>query len=173
MTYIFIGFLFVFFDITFFIVNLMPDLIGFALIFMGVLKFDNKVNNFIKVKPWLIYMVIYSLLAYLCLLLGVNVNNILFDILRHISIVIIIYCAWLIIMGINELERMNNIDLCFDKLIKVWKYKVILAIASAICSYLIFSSIFVFLLMVIVFAAFVNEVYFLVLMYRVQKIYNK
>ena len=77
MSKIFIGFLFVFLNLSFklddtHVINLLPDFIGFMLLYLGTRELREESRRYTTAAPWLLVLTAYGIACWLMKLLGIN-----------------------------------------------------------------------------------------------------
>lgn len=162
MLKIFIGYIFVFFDINIFGFDILANFIGYILIYMGLCKFSNVVS-FKKAKPWVIVMTVVSLIESICKLLGYD-SVILF---LMIFILVSLYIMYLIDIGIREIEQDTGIDLYSQALLFILKFQAIFTIGSTLL--LVFGFDETLTLVFSVLAVIANIIFF-VYLYKAKKV---
>lgn len=125
MRNIFIGFILVFLDFNLTLGNskigLIPDFIGYIVMINGLVELAEESPYFIKIKPYVTGMVIYSGILYVLDLLGAAASLGAFTyVLAILSTVISLYISYNIVMGVIEMERNYNTDLNGDSLKSAW-----------------------------------------------------
>ena len=138
MRNIFIGFLFVFLDFNLTLgtsqIGLIPDFVGYILVFQGLAELENMSLRFTKARPFSLGMAVYTGLLYVLAVLGIGTNDILSFVLGLISTLISLYISYNIVMGIKEIEASSGRFLNAQGLYSSWT---LLAILSLIV-YLLF-----------------------------------
>lgn len=136
MRNIFVGLLLVFLDFNLDIgitrVGLIPDFIGYILIYQGLGEISLLSGWFAKVRPFALGMSIYTALTYAGDLLGMWAQqNIWFIsvLLGLVSVGVSLYISYGIVMGVKDLEVSEGRRLEGERLYQVWR---MLAIFSAI-----------------------------------------
>ncbi|BBF44707.1 hypothetical protein lbkm_3441 [Lachnospiraceae bacterium KM106-2] len=199
MKKIFIGLFFILFEYTFSInkleIGLVPDFVGYILIFMGLGELENESTYFKKLKGVVIGMVGYSSILYILTLFRLiqdkqNIWEVL--LLGLIVAVAELYILYEIIMGLQELEQVKQRDFQVISLKSIWKSQAIIsAIIEVIGLGLIlclgsvdnikkigskFEGPIMFVTMVIIglgIAGFVLNINFLVKFYKAKKEYEQ
>ena len=77
MSKIFIGFLFVFLNLSFklddtHVINLLPDFIGFMLLYLGTRELREESRRYTTAAPWLLVLTAYGIASWLMKLLGID-----------------------------------------------------------------------------------------------------
>lgn len=162
MTHIFVGYLLVFFDITVNGIDLLPNFLGYALIFIGLGKLAEKSVCFAKGKPWALGLAVFTALVQV-IRVDFPVSYVLFT----LAAVAGLYLMYQIDHGVLEMEQAEGLDLGADKLIEIWKLQAIFHIS---CSFPSFGT--GALLGLLIVAGFVTNVIFLVRFYRTKKAYE-
>lgn len=138
MQNIFIGFLFVFldFNLTFGSsqVGLIPDFVGYILVFQGLAELDTMSPRFLNARPFALGMAVFTGLLYVMALFGVGTNDIISFALGLVSTLISLYISYSTVMGIKDIEASSGRFLNAQGLHSSWT---LLAILSLIV-YLLF-----------------------------------
>jgi glucan phosphoethanolaminetransferase (alkaline phosphatase superfamily) len=172
MRKIFIGMLFVFLDFTLTLntsrIELIPDFIGYILMVQGLMELADESLWFGKVRPYAIGMAIYSGVLYVFDLFGTtDSTGVLSWVFGLISTGISLYISYGIVMGVQDIESMQNRNLDGSELMAKWK---LYAILSAIIYLLVFIPV---LNVLAIIAGFVIAVYFLIAFHRTSKLYEQ
>ena len=172
MRKIFIGMLFVFLDFTINLntsrIGLIPDFIGYIIMVQGLVELADESFWFEKVKPHAIGMAIYTGALYAFDLFGISESTgILSWLLGLISTGISLYISYGIVMGVQNIESMQNRNLDGDELMAKWKM-------YAILSLIIYLLVFIPVLNILaIIAGFIIAIYFLVGLNRTKKLYEQ
>jgi hypothetical protein len=126
MRNIFIGFILVFLDFNLDLGNLriglIPDFIGYYIMIKGLEEMVGESELFIKIKPIVAGMAVYSGILYSLDLIGVSVSlGALTYVLAFTSSVISLYISYNIVMGVMDMEVKHNTTLNGDSLKSTWK----------------------------------------------------
>lgn len=138
MKNLFIGMIFVFLNFTISIsgssIDIIPDFIGFYLILKGLEELKGYSEKFIKIRPLVIILGIYSLLTFALGLFGItnNLGNLAF-VLVLINVIALIYVTYNIILGIMDIEKNINISIETNIVMNRWK----MMIAFNVLSYVV------------------------------------
>lgn len=149
MKKIFLGLLFISFNYAINIhnmsVGLIPDFIGYLLMLFGTKELISESENFSKVRPALMGMLVFSVIIYLLNLAGIigTSNEVLAMLINIIAVIGSLYSSYMITCGVADMETNLNIKLAADKLMYKWKIKamflilgylvIFIPIASLIC----------------------------------------
>lgn len=108
-------------------IGLIPDFLGYILILKGVREIVSESEYFTKIELHIKLMVLYTLFLYIMDLLGnsSHINDIFNIVLGIIFAIIALYIVYNIIMGIIDIEKINNYNLKSDILYSLWKARVI------------------------------------------------
>lgn len=125
MRNIMIGFLLVFLDFNLNInaskIGLLPDFIGYIIMGKGLLEMAGDSSLFMKAKPFVSAMAVYSGILYFMDLFGMSVSlGGLSYILSIISVFASLYISYQIVMGVVEMEAKYNINLNAANLRSTW-----------------------------------------------------
>lgn len=133
MRKIFIGMLFVFlnFNLTVngMVIGLLPNFVGFILVYVGLGEISADSRIFADTRPWAIAATVYSFVLYVLDLFGLASQELLIIILGLIQGGLSIYISYKIIMGIKEVEAARGADLQSDGLYKIWLPLVVLSLS--------------------------------------------
>lgn len=170
MNNIFIGLLFVFldFDIQFGAskVGLIPDFIGYILIFIGLAELTAGNDRFSRVRPFAVYMAVYTGVLYAMDLFSISYNlGIISSLLDLASLIVSLYISYSIVRGVQDLETLLEQDLNGGPLYNTW-------LALVVCTVAIFFIAFVPGLNVLcLIAGVVVGIVFLVMFNRTKNLY--
>lgn len=126
MNSIFKGMIFVFLSFTFTFnnskIDLLPDFIGYFMIIKGLDELYNQSENFIKIKPFVLGLGVYSLITFIINLAGITTElGYLAVIAGILYTIFLIYITYKIILGIMDIEKKINKSLNTEKLMSNWK----------------------------------------------------
>lgn len=175
MIYIFIGYLFIFFQITTSInisgVPVLPNIIGNIFIIVGINKLSDRSSNISKAKSWTIVILIYSLLIYVGFVVGMDFSSLPFLILNLITVFVKLYILYLIDIGIHEIEQTQNIILGSKRLLQIWKVQFL---TWTICSLVSLDCVgsLKYVTSIFTYTAFIINIVFLINFYKAKKIYD-
>ncbi|MGB4660769.1 MAG: hypothetical protein WBI07_16480 [Mobilitalea sp.] len=161
MKNIFIGFILIFLDFSLNLGNskigLIPDFIGYIIMIKGLEEMAEESNFFIKIKPFVAGMAIYSGILYFMDLIGASVSlGTLTYLLAFMSIVVSLYISYHIVMGVIEMEGTYQTFLNGNSLKSTWQLLAIFNVLSLVSLLIPVAAIFFIL------ASFVVAVCFLV-----------
>lgn len=128
MSYILFGYLLVFLNIRINGFDIMPDFIGYLLIFAGVNKFRERNSYFSKARFWALFMGVVAFSDLLHLEIITIESELFMMLLVFVSVfftVIPLYLMYVITRGIAELEWETGAYLGEDKLMQAWKINAI------------------------------------------------
>lgn len=125
MKNIFIGFVLIFLEFSLDIGNskigLIPDFVGYIVMINGLVEMDGESTLFMKVKPYVTVMAVYSGFLYLLDLLGASLSlGMLAYALAFISTAISLYISYNIVMGVIDIEGKYNKSLNGNNLKTTW-----------------------------------------------------
>lgn len=169
MMHMFIGWLFIFFHVKINGFDLLPNFIGYALIFIGLTRLAGKSLNFEKAKPWAMGMSIVTFPVCIGQFFGFNFGNPVFRVVNLLSVLVRLYILYLINLGVREMEQKQNIDLGSEMLLRIWKIQVVVNILCTGLS-LIHIKIVVLIVSLLAVIGVVTNAVFLVYFYRTAKI---
>ena len=172
MRNIFIGLLFVFLDFNLNLgsstIGLIPDFIGYILIYQGLGEISLLSGWFAKVRPWALGMIIYTAFLYALDLFGLwsgTSMSYVGILLGLASIGVSLYISYGIVMGVKDIEASEGRRLDGERLFQIWKVMAILSAAS----YLLL--IIPALAMVSIIASLIVGIVFLVAFSRTKNLY--
>ena len=125
MTKIFVGFLFVFLNFNFtlndtYVINLLPDFVGFILLYMGTRELLEESPRYTTAGPWLLGLTAYGI------------------------------ASWVIIKGFEDIEKNNSAGIAAAESMRSWKICAILNIVAVALSWVPVLSVLLLLGMVVV-----------------------
>ena len=155
------GFLFIFLDFSLNLGNskigLIPDFIGYIIMIKGLEEMAEESNFFIKIKPYVTGMAIYSGFLYFMDLFGASVSlGIMTYLFTLTSIVVSLYISYNIVMGVIEMEGTYHTFLNGNTLKSTWQFLAIFNVLSFVSLLILVAAIFFIL------ATFVVAICFLV-----------
>jgi len=158
---IFIGFILAFINFNINIGNsnigLFPDFIGYILIIVGLEEMVHESTFFIKIKPFVTGMAVYSGFLYFIDLIGASVLfGAMTYLLAIISTAISLYITYNIVMGVIDMEGKYNTYLNGENLKSTWK---LLAIFNVITFVFLLIPFFAIISIVL---SFIAAIYFLI-----------
>ena len=172
---IFIGYLLVFFHIRLNGFDILPDFIGYLLIYLGATTLYFKSDSLAKSRPISIIMTVFSFLTVVGSIIGINYNSAVFVALNFVSVILVLYLTYLVVKGIQEIEKYDNIYLLGDKTEKVFKVQVFVNIISEILTIpvsLFQSEAVAIILSLFLIAVMVVNVILLVHIFNAKKLYD-
>ncbi len=137
MKNIFIGFIFIFLDFNLKLGNskigLIPDFVGYMIMLNGLEEMARESKFFIKVRPYVTGMAVYSSLIYIVDFFGASVSlGLLSFSLAFTSTIISLYISYNIVMGVLDIEEQYNTHLAGPSLKTRWQYLAIFSVSSFI-----------------------------------------
>ena len=141
MDRLFWGFFFLFlnFNLTFngASLNLLPDWIGYILLYLGCGQLLSESEMFQKPRPFCVALSVYAGVLWLMDLLGIGANFFVVSwILGFAATCLDLYTSMLVVDAITNVEMHRNYDLCAAHLRKVWKVLAVCTIAAYILTIL-------------------------------------
>ena len=111
--------------------ELLPDWLGFILLYLACQELLAESELFKKPQPFCIGLAIYDGILFLMKLLGISANlGILSWVLGLAAVCLNLYVSMLIIDALTNVEMRRNYDLCTTHLRKVWKVLAVATIAA-------------------------------------------
>ena len=148
--------------------GLLPDWVGFLLLYLGCGRLLEESELFRKPRPFCVGLSIYTGVLWLMGLLGISTDlGILSWILGLVAVCLNLYTSMLIVDAITNVEMRRNYDLCAAHLRKVWK---VLAVCTAAATLLMIVPALALLCAVI---ACITGIVFLVAVHGTRKAYRQ
>ena len=111
--------------------QLLPDWVGFILLYAACNELESESELFQKPRPFCVGLAVYTGILWLMDLLGIGANlGILSWILGLTATCLNLYVSMLIIDAITNMEMRRNYDLCSAYLRRVWKVVAVATIAA-------------------------------------------
>lgn len=134
MKKIFVGFLFVFlnFNLTLdntHVINMLPDFVGYLLLYMGTRELLEESPRYTAAGPWLLGLTVYGIASWLINLLGVD-GGWVTSLLTLIAAGVTYYATWLVIKGFQDIENNNSVGIAAAESMRSWKICAIMNIAA-------------------------------------------
>lgn len=172
MSSIFAGLLIVMIDFNFTVndsvIELLPDFIGYFLIFRGLGILNGESEEFGKAKPWTIGMIAFSATIYVLDLFGAASSMGVFAyIVSLTATVIFLYILHIIIKGMLDIETKRSCNLNAEQLKNVWLTNSIVQVAA------FGLNIIPKLALISLVIAFISNIVILILFSKSTKLYNK
>ena len=154
MTKIFAGFLFVFLNLNITVnnanvINLLPDFVGFILLYMGTRDLLEESPRYVTAGPWLLGLTAYGIANWVLNLLGID-GGWVTSLLVLVAAVATYYATWLVIKGFVDIERNNSVEIGAAGSMRSWKICAILNIVAVALSWVPVLSVLLLLGMVVV-----------------------
>ena len=144
--------------------QLLPDWLGFILLYLACGELLQESEMFRKPQPFCIGLAIYTGILWLLDLMGIGANlGIVSWILSLAATCLNLYVSMLIIDALSNVEMRRNYDLCVAHLRKVWK---VLAVATVAANVLLIVPV---IALVCVLVACVTGIIFLVAVHGTRK----
>ncbi len=131
MNTIFVGMIFTLFDFNIKLggssLGLLPDFVGYILIFRGLDELVEQSAQFAKAKPWALGLAVYTGVMYGAALFGIvqsNVMQFVLGALAHAAALVVTY--W-IVAGVREIETARVRDLLGQRLKSLWLYHTVVS----------------------------------------------
>lgn len=135
---IFIGLLWVFLDFNLDLgtirIGLIPDFVGYIFIIKGLEEMASQSTFFSKTKPFATGMLVFTSILYALDLFGLALvyNPMMGLVLGLVSTAISLYITYNIVMGVSDMEKMQERNLNGFQLYNMWKVLAILNIVMYI-----------------------------------------
>lgn len=171
MNILFIGLIFVFLDFNLNLgsvqIGLIPDFIGYILMMKGLDELSDYGENFLKSRPMVIGMAIYTGLLYALSLFGMSsvFGGVLSFILGLVSTIVSLYITYLLVIGIKDIENLQSRSLQSESLYMAWKVLAILSVVIYLA--VLIPALGIFCLI----AGLIVNIYFLVLFNRSKNLF--
>ena len=144
--------------------GLLPDWVGYILLYLGCSALENESKLFQKPRPFCVGLGIYTGVLWLMDLLGIGADlGILSWILGLVAVCLNLYTSMLVVDAIANLEMHRNYDLCAAHLKNVWKVLAVCTVAAQLLA------VFPVLALVCVLVAAVTGIMFLVAIHGTRK----
>lgn len=144
--------------------GLLPDWVGYILLYLGCSALERESDLFGKPRPFCVGLGIYTGVLWLMELLGISANlGILSWLLGLVAVCLNLYVSMLIIDAITNVEMRRNYDLCAAHLRRVWK---VLAVCTVIAHLLVIVPV---LALICVLVATITSIVFLVAIHSTRK----
>ena len=170
MKNIFIGFIFIFLNFNLTLgsskIGLFPDFVGYIVMIGGLVEMAEKSSIFMKVKPYVTGMAIYTGILYLLDLFGISVSlGALTYVLAITSMAVSLYISYNIVMGVIDIEEKYNMILNGRKLKSTWTL-------LAVFNVLTFVSLLIpFIAIIFIIVSIVVVIYFLIIFNSSKNLY--
>ena len=164
MNLIFIGYILIFFHFKINGFDLLPDFVGYLLIFNGLGKLAADSEWFAKAKPWAVVMVVESIFYGLVGLFGETLPE-AFYILGIVFTVVSLYLMYLIGQGIRDTEQKRQIEMGGTRFGTLFKVQVVLTMLCQVSAALGIGVIATLTL----FPTLIANIVFLIYLYRAKK----
>lgn len=111
--------------------QLLPDWVGFILLYAACNELESESDMFQKPRPFCLGLAVYTGILWLLDLMGIGANlGIVSWILALVATCLNLYVSMLIIDALTNVEMRRNYDLCTTHLRKVWKVLAVATIAA-------------------------------------------
>jgi len=173
MNKIFAGMMFIFINFHINIgaarVGLIPDFIGYIFMMQGLIQLQGFSPRFAKIKPFVLIMIIYSVITYVLDLIGVlySVGPLFGGILGGVYMGVSLYISYNIVMAVKEIEKAEGNDLNSENLFRAWRLLAVFLVLSTVILLAPMLGIFAIVL------AFVFAINYLVKFYRTKNLFNE
>lgn len=153
MRKIFLGFLFVFLNFSIVIngthvINLLPEFVGYILLYAGAREMQEDSSRYITAQPWLLGMAVFCAANWGLKALGIG--GWVISLLELAAAVITFYATWLVIKGFEDIERNNSVEIGAAGSMQSWRICAILNIAAVLLAGVPLLSVLLLLGMVVV-----------------------
>lgn len=169
MDKIFVGFLFCYLNFNLNInavsINLLPEFVGYLLLYLGAKELVNESERYTKVQPLLMGLTVYHAIVWLMALIG-RTGSIVALLLNLIAAVVGIYATYQVVMGFQDIERAHSVDIAAEKSIFSWKVCAGINVAAILLAWIPVLNILLLLGMV------VAVIFLLVSIHHTRKLYN-
>ena len=133
MLLIFIGYVFIFFQLPVNGFDLLAVFIGYVLVYMGLSKFTEE-KSFVAAKPFTQLMAVLNLIYSVG---GQWLPDIAVAALGVVTMILSLYILFMFNQGIQEMEWRTNAYLKADKLKATWRYQMIFTVGNGILTLLL------------------------------------
>lgn len=178
MKKIFIGALFILFHLTINGIDLIPDFVGFWLVYSGMNELSAKSPSMDKSKPWALGLTVYAIVILVMQLYSLSTGTVydtrFTSVLSICASLAMLYLSYCIVIGVRDLEEVEQLDLGSVVLLQIWKMQLVLQLVLVV---LLFVAFFTFAALTIVtvlsVVTFVVELVGLFYFYKSMKRYNE
>ena len=136
MKKLFWGFFFIYLNFTLNInqysLNMIPDFVGYILLMQGARSLEEESRFFQGIRPFATGMALYTAILWLGTLFGVSSGDWLSQLLNLGAMILALYISWMLIQGVQEMERSKAADLNGARLFQRWKGMLIVQIAAKV-----------------------------------------
>lgn len=145
MKKLFWGFFFIFlnFHLNFnsYSLNILPDFVGYLLLFQGTKALGAESHYFRSIQPFTVGMAVYTAILWVGNLLGVGggsgYEQMLTQILSFVSTVVGLYVAWVLVQGVLETEDRRGADLNGQGVYKAWKVLTAIQVINTVVGWMV------------------------------------
>lgn len=155
--------------------NLLPNFVGWWLIWQGAAELGEESAFFEKSRPFTLALAVYEGILWLGSLLAVLRSSALTTLLGTLGAVVMLYVLWLLVRAVEEMEARRSADLGAALLHRRWKQMLVLQLTVrllGILANLSNLSVLVVLTIVLTLAHLVVMVAFLLDWHRTAKAYE-
>lgn len=171
MTYIFIGYILVFFHIKINGFDLLANFVGYFLIYKGTDILSIKSIYFNSAKKWAFVMTILSFMSSFARFLRDSAYHPIWIGIGTVTVVLFLDILYQIDKGLIEMEESENIALGAGKLLTIWKIQAVTQVLSTVLSFIQDKNIQI-IVSVFMIGALIANVAFLIQFYSIKKIYE-
>lgn len=169
MDKIFVGFLFCYLNLNLNFgastINLLPEFVGYILLYLGIRELAHESERYPKVQPFLIGLGVYTGIVWVMNLMG-RTGSIVAVLLNLVAAVIDMYAVYQIIMGFEEIEHRHSVDIAAEKTLTCWKICVVIHILTIVLFWVPVLNI------LLMFGAIIAVIMLLVCVHKTRKLYN-
>lgn len=168
MTKIFVGFLFALLDFNIHLgsatLGLLPSFVGSILMLLGTQELQAESERYPKLRPWLLGISIYSGIVWVMNLLGKN-GNVLAQLLSFVSVGIMLYITYQIVMGFVDIEKLHGVNINAAQTIAMWKVNAAMQVLCVVLCWIPIINVVLLIALVVV------VILLLMAVYRTKKLY--
>lgn len=145
MKLLFWGFFFIFFNFNFNInqysLNVLPDFVGYILLFQGAKALEAESRYFKNAQPFAVGMAVYTAVLWVGALLGMEGGSesqqILTNILGLISTIVALYVSWVLVQGVLEAEVARGESIGGRAIYQRWKALAVIRVLGVVIGILV------------------------------------
>lgn len=150
------------------VIGLLPDFVGYWFICKGLMELEEKSEWFKRMKPFATLMIGVSAVVYVLNVFGFYANmGLIATVIDVVTIAIVIYVTYGIVMGVQEMEQKYKVSLVGDIMKQAWAFKSVLLVGSYIAVFI------PMLAIILVIGSFIAGIWFLIVFLQSKRLYTK
>ena len=168
MIFIFIGYILIFFHIRIMGIDILPNFVGYFLIYLGLRELTGRSPRFETAKTLSLILLAATVVINVFSIAGYSFNTAVLTVANLALVVVSLWLMYLINKGLGDIETGENVALNSQKLLKIWKFQVAATVLATVFS--IFpTQITAIIALVFAVAAVVVNILFLINLYKAKK----